>query len=193
MDPVSTNPSNGGNFNRYWYADNNPLRFIDPDGRYSCDPSLCSSVRSGIAAMKRSRDTYRRSSPEYKVANAVIRSLGTEGDSNGPNYQSGSLDGEAAARTDQKGNVTVDTSKVVGDTDMARALGHEGQHDIDAAVNGVATSEETVRATEVNAYATEAIIANGLGVELSSEELGNAVDRSVNNWKKRDEEAKASK
>ncbi|MBN8480990.1 MAG: hypothetical protein J0L88_05290 [Xanthomonadales bacterium] len=30
VDPVA---ANAGSFNRYWYANNNPYRFIDPDGR----------------------------------------------------------------------------------------------------------------------------------------------------------------
>jgi RHS repeat-associated protein len=33
VDPVSSDPSSGGNFNRYWYGGNNPYRFVDPDGR----------------------------------------------------------------------------------------------------------------------------------------------------------------
>lgn len=32
-DPVQANPSTGQNFNRYNYANNNPYRFTDPDGR----------------------------------------------------------------------------------------------------------------------------------------------------------------
>lgn len=36
-DPV-TATSVGGNFNRYWYANNNPYKYVDPDGR--CTGSL---------------------------------------------------------------------------------------------------------------------------------------------------------
>jgi hypothetical protein len=32
-DPVDVSASDGGNFNRYWYANNNPYKFTDPDGR----------------------------------------------------------------------------------------------------------------------------------------------------------------
>jgi len=33
VDPVVANATDGSNFNRYWYANNNPYRYIDPDGR----------------------------------------------------------------------------------------------------------------------------------------------------------------
>lgn len=34
-DPVAANSTTGANFNRYWYANNNPYKFTDPDGRES--------------------------------------------------------------------------------------------------------------------------------------------------------------
>jgi RHS repeat-associated protein len=53
VDPVTANSSTGGNFNRYWYANNNPYKFKDPDGRQSCEsgsmkchPSLAGQVRT---------------------------------------------------------------------------------------------------------------------------------------------------
>lgn len=32
-DPVSANPNTGASFNRYYYANNNPYKYTDPDGR----------------------------------------------------------------------------------------------------------------------------------------------------------------
>ena len=34
-DPVQAHPNTGASFNRYWYANNNPYKFTDPDGRQS--------------------------------------------------------------------------------------------------------------------------------------------------------------
>ncbi len=37
VDPVSAYSMPSSNFNRYWYANNNPYRFTDPDGRLASD------------------------------------------------------------------------------------------------------------------------------------------------------------
>ena len=41
VDPVAANPNTGASFNRYWYANNNPYKFTDPDGRQSCIQAYC--------------------------------------------------------------------------------------------------------------------------------------------------------
>jgi RHS repeat-associated protein len=46
VDPVHVDASSGANFNRYWYANNSPYTYVDPDGRESgCVgtriPSVC--------------------------------------------------------------------------------------------------------------------------------------------------------
>ncbi|TYT26164.1 hypothetical protein FZO89_07765 [Luteimonas viscosa] len=37
VDPVTASGHTGDNFNRYWYADDNPYRFTDPDGRQASE------------------------------------------------------------------------------------------------------------------------------------------------------------
>ena len=48
-DPVSTDTNTGGNFNRYWYANDNPFRFTDPDGRApgGCGDGVCKGLFVG--------------------------------------------------------------------------------------------------------------------------------------------------
>jgi hypothetical protein len=56
VDPV-TATSVGGNFNRYWYANDNPYRFIDPDGRQDED------AQAGRDATKKAeKEAQRRAS-----------------------------------------------------------------------------------------------------------------------------------
>jgi len=44
VDPVTAYSSPGANFNRYWYANNNPYKFTDPDGRQSKEDVKAPSV-----------------------------------------------------------------------------------------------------------------------------------------------------
>lgn len=52
VDPVTTDAGTGANFNRYWYANDNPYRYMDPDGRRSglsgddkdCEVYHCESI-----------------------------------------------------------------------------------------------------------------------------------------------------
>ena len=46
VDPVTTDAKTGDHFNRYAYADNNPYKFIDPDGR---NPVIAAIVRVLLA------------------------------------------------------------------------------------------------------------------------------------------------
>jgi RHS repeat-associated protein len=48
-DPVYVDLGSGANFNRYWYANNNPYTYVDPDGRQSACPTgtrICYESRS---------------------------------------------------------------------------------------------------------------------------------------------------
>ncbi|PPT26960.1 hypothetical protein XabCFBP2524_22360, partial [Xanthomonas axonopodis pv. begoniae] len=45
VDPIAADAATGGNVNRYWYAANNPYKFIDPDGR--CERTTGSNICAG--------------------------------------------------------------------------------------------------------------------------------------------------
>lgn len=48
VDPVQANQQTGANFNRYYYAANNPYKFVDPDGRdIKCAGNTCQLVPIG--------------------------------------------------------------------------------------------------------------------------------------------------
>ena len=47
VDPVTADPTTGINFNRYWYANNNPYMYTDPDGRFSTCTAYSEGGNSG--------------------------------------------------------------------------------------------------------------------------------------------------
>lgn len=55
IDPVSADPKTCSNFNRYWYAENNPYANIDPDGR-ACITSVSSAEMCSRSRMYESLD-----------------------------------------------------------------------------------------------------------------------------------------
>jgi RHS repeat-associated protein len=50
IDPVTANSSTGSNFNRYWYANNNPYKFTDPDGRLGSCAGGSSKCHGGVVS-----------------------------------------------------------------------------------------------------------------------------------------------
>ncbi len=49
VDPVTVDSGLGANFNRYWYANNNPYRFTDPDGR---NPLMAAAYRQWFSEVR---------------------------------------------------------------------------------------------------------------------------------------------
>jgi RHS repeat-associated protein len=74
VDPVTANSGSGVNFNRYWYANDNPYKFVDPDGRWGevFDRATYDKGRStgGLVAEKKS-DNTKNDSTDTKVSEAV--------------------------------------------------------------------------------------------------------------------------
>lgn len=50
VDPVITDNNSGASFNRYVYAENNPYKYIDPDGRQGLVKVLINLLKAGAKA-----------------------------------------------------------------------------------------------------------------------------------------------
>lgn len=49
VDPVTAHANPGQNFNRYWYGNNNPYKFTDPDGRIAVLIPLIEACAASVA------------------------------------------------------------------------------------------------------------------------------------------------
>lgn len=78
-DPVQANPDNGQNFNRYYYANNNPYRFTDPDGRRPCEGTRCQIEISRQSLGNESADAMLQQAnavDEIKTAVLAVKIMG---------------------------------------------------------------------------------------------------------------------
>lgn len=83
VDPVKANPSTGTNFNRYYYVENNPYKFTDPDGRAkSCANNQCTITADTYNAAKSNGQTT-LASPDLRAAgNAAVPQFTVKSGSN---------------------------------------------------------------------------------------------------------------
>jgi RHS repeat-associated protein len=190
VDPVTPN-NPGGAFNRYWYANANPYRLKDPDGRYTCDKDVCKSIESYRNSLIGARSSYKHGSSEYKQITAILKEVGTQG-SKGPHFSDASLGGNVLGDNNQNGTIKIDTT---GISDLAAAkgiksseigamvLGHEVQHTLDVrALTHSASNVDEVRTLEQSAYATSRTVDQGFGRSWTQGQYDNAVQGSVNHW-----------
>lgn len=70
VDPVTADGNTGGNFNRYWYTNNNPYGFTDPDGRApnqagTTDPSHVYFALRGGSSLQALSDSHGSNANRY--------------------------------------------------------------------------------------------------------------------------------
>lgn len=75
VDPVTASSGTGANFNRYWYANNNPYRFVDPDGRLGVRKPMPRDCRGENCSNRprRPSNSGRRSSSERATPSSATR------------------------------------------------------------------------------------------------------------------------
>jgi RHS repeat-associated protein len=70
MDPVGVNTTGGGNFNRYWYAADNPYANVDPDGEAPTQPVAAASSCNAGSTCRRSESEVTRELNRQEAAKA---------------------------------------------------------------------------------------------------------------------------
>ena len=99
VDPVTANARTGANFNRYWYAGNNPYKFMDPDGRYNCEAASgqCEQTERAMRMIRKAQ--MYATGPGRVVLNNIVTLLGKKNDGNGVVIRSTSNPADAGSWT----------------------------------------------------------------------------------------------
>jgi RHS repeat-associated protein len=137
-DPLGGNLADPQSLNRYTYVLNNPLRYTDPTGMYTCQDSTdCSSAadkkfEAALASLRTSTGDTARAAAAYGGVNedngvTVGFDLTKRGE-NGSTVSTLASDANGVVRAESA--VTI-SSKISGD-DLASTVGHEGSHVADA-------------------------------------------------------------
>lgn len=168
-DPVQANPNNGQNFNRYWYANNNPYKFTDPDGRYVCTsgPQNCDRIDKAIAAIGTAASNLPSDTYEQQTVQQSADFFGKPWQNNGVTVgdQQDPSAGGGTGTSGGKTTVTIDVAGFKTTPDLAASLGHEGDHGSEQKKFGMPTSESQELGGEKRASTTEALVYKGLGVD----------------------------
>jgi RHS repeat-associated protein len=182
-DPVQPDPMDGGNFNRYWYAANNPYFYRDPDGRYVCKASKaeCVDFNRAMQSARTALSSSKLSTAEREALQRAVDFYGEEGDEKVTIEFGDIKDGDANISVQQDGTATVkfDPKKLARSNEsnsmhsLAKAIVHEGDHGANDRDRGepVGTREERTQA-EVSAYTAQAYYQKATGF----------VDIGMNGW-----------
>lgn len=183
VDPVTAYSNPAGAFNRYWYANNNPYRFTDPDGRYSCsrDGGQCKVAdaklaESFVAAAGTAHEKMKEGSAKALLG-GILNMIGSPNDGNGFVINFASLEEGTLGQMSSDG-MNLDLRQIknsaMGLGLSERVMGgfvvaHEGSHKWDSMQPGArrsyfpATGLERM-VTEINAYGLESAMGNALGI-----------------------------
>lgn len=105
VDPVGVSEENGDNFNRYWYGKNNPISFIDPDGRQACANVNAKCLESTTFD---EGNEFESDAVGSEATDAAGRSYAYENNQDSGNERVSRID----ASNDDSGEISAETSEI---------------------------------------------------------------------------------
>jgi hypothetical protein len=173
VDPVAASPLS---FSRYWYANNNPYKYIDPDGRYICNGSKsdCDVIGDAINKISDAAKNLPKGSSERSRLDKVSAFYGKAGEKNKVTIEIRDNNGSIGGASTRFGRTTIGIqlgnvkSSWYGKGDsennvIGGLMAHEGQHGIDQRKDGMPKDRESEKHHEVEAYTTQGIFNMGAG------------------------------
>jgi RHS repeat-associated protein len=172
VDPVTADGNTGSNFHRYWYANNNPYKFTDPDGRYICDGTKqqCASVEQGIQDIRSAASQLKEGSTERAILDRVVDFYGEADHDNDVTVQVVAGDSKAGSAVTVGSETTITYNPLahgegyggtVDTHERAATLAHEGNHGVDQKRWGMTNSLHRREWNEKRAVTAEAAYFKG--------------------------------
>lgn len=178
-DPVagrflSTDPARSG-FNPYWYANNNPYKFIDPDGRYTCKGSDtdCGNFEKAMNFARDSAKSSNLTSEQRDSVQKVVDLIGTPGDTKKVTVTFKDDPSRGGYSTynkkDEMITLTLRPDKVT--KNLGKNAVHEGKHGLTDSERGRRDNTRSERLdNEIGAYTVQGYYQKALRFSTSSDD-----------------------
>ena len=163
VDPVTANSATGANFNRYWYGNNNPYRFTDPDGRQPFPTPQNFNVDMSKRVPNEVSNAWKTA--EQAAAPKAVYASGTAGEAAGGGFVGGK--GQVAS-----GTVAVGVKGLSGNVSGPGAVMSTPAGSVQLQASSKGIEANTLNATVVGAHAGPV----GYEVGISSLTIAKAID-----------------